>query len=79
MIKSTAILPELPKPPTMSINSKEERMKEFEKNQQEREKKALEEVIKKRISKMTALRNSRLPKPINELNTEELAFLKGVK
>ena len=65
--------PELPRAPTMS---KEEKMKEYEKSQQ----KVLEDMIKKRQSKVIAYRKSRAPGIHgNKGEFEEIGFLKGLK
>ena len=66
----------LPKPPEFKKEqkSKEERMKQFEKNQ----KKALDEMMKKRETKLTAFRKSKAPELLKS-TFDEIGFLKGVK
>lgn len=77
----------LPMPPITPIKSgiteitAEERLKELEKTQQERERKFLEEMMKKRNSKMVAFRQSKAPGAgINVLKRgdPEIDFLKGL-
>lgn len=76
----------LPMPPVTPLRmgitevTAEERLKELEKTQQEREKKFLEEMMKKRNSKMVAFRQSKAPGgvAIVRRGEPEIDFLKGL-
>jgi hypothetical protein len=77
----------LPMPPVTPLKmgitevTADERLKELEKTQQEREKKFLEEMMKKRNSKMVAFRQSKAPGggvAIVRRGEPEIDFLKGL-
>ena len=68
------------KPQKKEEVSAEARLKEMEKNQQEKEKKFLEEMMKKRSSKMVAFRQSRMVNNfgLSKAPEGEIDFLKGI-
>lgn len=68
-------------PPKNNTMNKQEKLKEIEKIQQERERKALEEVMMRRTSKLQAYRMSKMSQSSknNSKAVEEIDFLRGIK